>query len=157
MAKDFPLRSRRWVQLAGVLLLGAAGCAAAPPTAQLPVPAGQARIWIYRDWQPSESLSLANVDVNGAYFGSVSNGGVIYRDVPPGRYHVAPASFVPSYRQDANVDLVPGQQLYVKIVSLSSWGADNTAARNIQRDAFWAWLVPPQVAEAEITRDRSGI
>jgi len=122
-----------------------------------PVPAGQVRIWFYRAWEPSESLNLANVEVNGAYFGSVANGSAFYRDVPPGRYHIAPASFVPNSRQDTYVELAPGQQAYVKIVSLSAWGSDNTAARDIDRDAFWAWLIPPQVAQAEIARDRSGI
>jgi hypothetical protein len=54
-------------------------------------------------------------------------------------------------------ELAPGQQAYVKIVSLSAWGSDNTAARDIDRDAFWAWLIPPQIAQAEIARDHSGI
>jgi hypothetical protein len=45
----------------------------------------------------------------------------------------------------------------VKIASLSAWGSDNTAARDIDRDAFWAWLIPPQIAQAEIARDHSGI
>jgi hypothetical protein len=91
------------------------------------------------------------------YFGSVANGSAFYRDIPPGRYHIAPASFIPNSRQDTNVELAPGQQAYVKIVSLSAWGSDTTAARDIDRDAFWAWLIPPQVAQAEISRDRSGI
>ena len=43
-----------------------------------------------RDWEPSESLNLANIDVNGSYFGSVANGGVFYRDVSPGHYHITP-------------------------------------------------------------------
>jgi len=157
MAADFPLRSRRWAKLAGGLLLIASGCATPPSTTPPPMPSGQARIWFYRDWQPSESLNLANIDVNGSYFGSVANGSAIFRDVPPGHYHIAPASFVPNSREDTNVELVSGQQLYVKIVSLSAWGSDNTAAKNIDRDAFWAWLIPPQVAQAEITRDRNGI
>ncbi len=95
--------------------------------------------------------------MNGSYFGSVANGSVFYRDVPPGHYHIAPASFVPSYHQDSNVELAPGQQLYVKIVSLVSWGSDNTAAKNIERDAFYAWVIPPEVARTEIARDRNGI
>jgi hypothetical protein len=56
------------------------------------VAAGQARIWFYRDWLRSESLNLANVNVNGSYFGAVANGGAFYREVPPGRYHIAPVS-----------------------------------------------------------------
>jgi hypothetical protein len=142
------------------LLSVAAGCA--QPTGQFPaaapaVPAGQARIWFYRPYEPSESLNLANIVVNGSYFGSVENGSAFYRDVLPGGYHVAPVSFVHDPSQDTNVELVPGQQVYVKIVSLQSWGSNDTASRNIARDAFWAWLIPPQIAQAEITRDRSGI
>lgn len=152
-----PSQSRRSINLAGALMLVASGCAAPPPEAQLPLQPGQARIWLYRAWEPSESLNLANIDVNGRYFGSVANGSAIYRDVPPGRYHIAPASFVPNSNQDRNVDLVPGQQLYIKIVSLVSWGSDNTAAKNIERDAFYAWVIPPTVAQVEIASNRSGI
>ena len=134
-----------------------AGCAAPPPAVPTPVPPGLARIWLYRAWEPSESLNLANVDVNGSYFGSVANGGVFYRDVPPGRYHIAPVSFARDFNQDKNVGLAPGQEPYVKIVSLVSWGTSDSASRSFQRDAFYAWLIPPQVAQAEIARDRSGI
>jgi hypothetical protein len=74
-------------------VLGAAGCAllallsscVAPPavaTASIgPVPAGAARIWFYRDYEPSVSLNDANVALNGTPAGSVNAfGGVIYRD-----------------------------------------------------------------------------
>src|SRR5215831_18057504 len=156
--RDAGRRTRRWALGASALLAIAAGCAEPPVQAVAPpVPAGQARIWFYRPYEPSESLNLANIVVNGSYFGSVENGSAFYRDVLPGGYHVAPVSFVHDPSQDTNVELVPGQQVYVKIVSLSSWGANDTASRNIARDAFWAWLIPPQIAQAEITRDRSGI
>ena len=92
------LLSRCWAKWASGLLLIVAGCTQPPATTQLPVaappvPAGQARIWFYRDWEPSESLNLANIDVNGSYFGAVANGGVFYRDVSPGHYHIAPQSY----------------------------------------------------------------
>lgn len=156
MATGPSLRSRCRVKLAGCLLATVAGCAAAPPP-QTPVPAGQARIWFYRDWQPSESLNLANIDVNGSYFGSVANGSAFYRDIPPGIYHIAPASWARDLNQDTNVALGPGQQAYVKILSLTSWASSVSVSRDIQRDSFYAWLIPPQVAQAEIARDRSGI
>jgi hypothetical protein len=137
------------------LLLIAAGCAAPPPPAPTgPVPAGQARVWFYRDWLPSESLNLANIDVNGSYFGSVANGGSFYRDVPPGRYHIAPVSYNRDFNQDRDVDLAPGQQVYVKILSSQSWDG---ACRDCVRDTFYAWLIPPQAAQLEIARDHSGI
>jgi len=52
--------------------------------------------------------------VNGSYFGSVANGGVFYRDVPPGHYHIAPQSYGHDFNQDRDVDLAPGHRLYVK-------------------------------------------
>jgi hypothetical protein len=152
-------RPRRWLLWASGLMLIAAGCAN-PPTppqvsaAALPVSAGQARIWFYRNWQPSESLNLANIDVNGSYFGSVANGSAFYRDVPAGHYHIAPMSYNRDLNQDKDVDLAPGQQLYVKILSSQSWDG---ACRDCVRDTFYAWLIPPQVAQGEIARAGSGI
>jgi hypothetical protein len=146
----------KWV--IGLLLL-AAGCAEPPTTAQVsvaapPVPAGEARIWFYRPLELSESLNLANIDVNSSYFGSVANGGVFYRDVSPGHYHIAPVSYNRDFNQNKDVDLASGQQLYVKIVSLQNWDG---ACRHCLRDTFYAWLIPPEVAQIEIARDRSGI
>ena len=71
--------------------------------------------------------------------------------------YIAPESFGRDFNQDRNVDLAPGQQLYVKIVSLDSWGASVSASKNIARDAFYAWVIPPEAAQAEIARDRRGI
>ena len=140
-------------------MLITAGCADPPtppqvPAAAPPVSAGQARIWFYRNWQPSESLNLANINVNESYFGSIANGSVFYRDVSPGHYHIAPQSYGQDFNQDKDVDLAPGQQLYVKILSSQSWDG---ACRDCVRDTFYAWLIPPQVAQGEIARARGSI
>ena len=158
MAKDAMLPGRKWLLSAIALLLIATGCAARAPVAEAPIPAGEARIWLYRPWEPSESLNLANIDVNGSYFGSVQNGGALYRDVPPGHYHIAPQSYGSDFNQDKDLDLVSGQQAYIKVVSLRAWvlgvGGDESS---FDRDTFYAWLIPPDVAQAEIARDRAGI
>jgi hypothetical protein len=157
MARIVGRQRRRLHSAAAGLLLIVTGCADAPrpgPTAAPPVPAGQARIWFYREWLPSESLNLANIDVNGGYFGSVANGGAFYRDVPPGHYHIVPVSYNRDFNQDRDVDLAPGQQAYVKILSLQNWDG---ACRHCSRDTFYAWLIPPEVAQADIARDPSRI
>jgi Protein of unknown function (DUF2846) len=131
----------------------AVGCtepAAAAPATAPPIPSGEARVWFYRHWEPSESLNLARIDTNDSYVGAVENGGAFYRDVSPGHYHIAPKSFGRDTNQDRNVDLAPGQQLYVKVVSLESWGSGLAGTKNIWRDTFYAWLIPPEVAQAEI-------
>ncbi len=124
------------------------------PAATSPTLAGQGRIWFYRDWQPSESLNLANIDVNGIYFGSVANGGAFYRDLPAGHYHIAPVSYNRDFNQDRDVDLAAGQELYVKIVASQSWDG---ACRDCVRDTFYAWLIPPQIAQSEIARARGSL
>jgi Protein of unknown function (DUF2846) len=155
------LRPQRRLKWASGLLLITAGCVEPPDTAQLPaaappVPAGQARIWFYRDWEPSESLNLANIDLNGGYFGSIANGGVFYRDVSPGHYHIAPQSYGQDFSQDKDVDLAAGQQVYCSVASLRSWEGGGDVAV-FERDTFYIRLMPPQVAQAAIARNRSGI
>jgi Protein of unknown function (DUF2846) len=161
MARDAALRLRRRLLCACALLMIGTGCANRPPEAEVPIPAGQARIWFYRNWLPSESLNLANMNVNGVYFGSVENGGAFYRDVSPGTYRIVAQSWAynPGTTPDmsTNVAVVPGQQVYIKVVDLTSWATSVSVSRNFQRDAFWAWLIPPQIAQAEIARDRNGI
>jgi hypothetical protein len=155
------LLSRCWGKWASGLLLIVAGCTQPPATTQLlvaapPVPAGQARIWFYRDWEPSESLNLANIDVNGSYFGAVANGGAFYRDVSPGRYHIAPQSYGQDFNQDKDVNLAEGHQVYCKIASLRSWEEGGDVAV-FHRDTFYVWLMAPQVAQAAIAHNRGGI
>jgi hypothetical protein len=160
MAREKVLRAARWWLGACGALLMVSGCSnlSGPPQVVAgapPVPPGEARIWFYRPVEPSESLNLALLNMNGSYVGAVANGSAFYRDVPPGHYRITPRSFVQDANQARDVDLVPGQQAYIKIVSLSSWGSDNSAAKNLSRDAFWAWLIPPEVAQVEMVGTRS--
>ena len=145
---------RAWRIPTALLLLvvaGGAGQRAVAETAAViaPIPPGEARIWFYRDWLPSESLNLANIDANGQYIGSVANGGSFYRDVMPGHYHIVPQSYNHDFNQDTNLDLAPGEQAYVKILSLQSWDG---ACRNCARDTFYAWRVAPPAAPPAIAR-----
>jgi len=152
---------RWWRKWAITLVLTGAGCAMTPAPTEIsstapPVPPGQARIWLYRPWEPSESLNFANIDVNGSYFGSVANGSVFYRDVPPGHYHIAPQSYGRDFNQDKDVDLAPAQQLCCKVASLRSWEEGGDVGV-FNRDTFYVWLMAPQAAQVEIAHDRTGI
>jgi hypothetical protein len=155
------LVSRSWLQrtagCAALLLL--AGCVTVPttPVASVsPVAAGGARIWFYRDYEPSVSRGLAEVALNGRIAGYVQpDGSAFYRDVPPGHYRITVASEAKDVNQDKDVDLPPGQEAYVKILASSSWesGGDTTV---YGRETFYVSLVSPQVARAELVKHPLG-
>ena len=133
------------------LLLTIVGACSPPPTVGSsvvpPIPPGEARIWVYRTFRPSETLNMTAVQFNGVYAGFAQMGGAFYRDVPPGIYHVTVDSYGIDFNQSTNVAVVPGQQVYIKIESLRSWVE---CGRRCQRDTFYAWLMPTPVARAEI-------
>jgi Protein of unknown function (DUF2846) len=115
-----------------------------------PAPAGGARVWFYRDYEPSVSLNVANVMLNGASAGSVQpDGSVFYRDVAPGHYHITVESVGVDVNQDKDIDLAPGQQAYVKILA-GEWVSGGGEFSSFHRDTFYVSLVPPQVAQAEL-------
>ncbi len=159
MAGNEPLsaRLRSWaLTCATALLLSGAypvvGTAAEPQVAS-PVSPGAARIWFYRDYAPYSARSMASVMLNGAIVGySQPEGGAFYRDVAPGRYNIAVGTQQnEDVNQDAWIDIGPDQQAFVKIVGTNTWdaGGDNQI---YSRDVFYARLMPPQIAEAEIAR-----
>jgi hypothetical protein len=141
-----------WVNAASLLLMLLATACATPLAQQVATPPlGQARIWFYRLWDPSESLNAANIDVNGVYFGSVEPGGAFYRDVAPGVYQIVPQNKYLDYNQNTNVAVAPGQQVFIAVLDLSSWATAVSGAQwSVRRDAWYARLVPPQYALAEI-------
>lgn len=51
------------------LLLIAASCVAPPaPVVVAPIPPGQARVWFYRPYEPSETFNLARIEMNGGRY-----------------------------------------------------------------------------------------
>lgn len=146
------MKPRNWGNAAGLLLmLSAAGCAIPPAPQVAAPPTGQARIWFYRLWDPSESRNFANIDVNGVYVGAVEPGGAFYRDVTPGVYHIVPQNQYLDYGQNTNVAVVPGQQVFISVLDLASWAnAVSGSQWYVHRDAWYARLVPPQYALAQI-------
>ena len=144
----------------GVLLLVAA-CSQLPPTATValpPIPAGQARVWFYRDGGSYDGVGTPYLRMNEAIVGVSQPGGAFYRDVPAGTYHITVDSYGKDFNQDKNVRLVAGQELYVKIVSLRNWvasgggGSDDGGGGDFARDTFYVWLISPETARADVAR-----
>ena len=77
--------------------------------------------------------------------------GSFYIDVKPGFYHVTVQQYLNAPEEAANVNLLPGQQVYLKIVSLTNCIAGgNRRASEFSRPCFYVWTIPEQVAQAEV-------
>ncbi len=138
----------------GALLLAMAGCAQPAVTAAVgipPIPAGEARIWFYRDYEPYAGKGLPAIEANGGYVGSAELGGAFYRNLPPGHYHVTVETNGVDFSQTADLNLVPGQEAYVKIVSNPEW-VSGGARTEYERGTFYAWRIPNEIAQADIAR-----
>ncbi len=148
-----------WRLLAGpfAVVLAMSGCARLPTTAGYavpPIPVQEARIWFYRDLDPNGSMGMPNVRLNGAAVGASQAGGAFYRDVPPGHYHITADSYLTDPIQTRDVDLVAGQEVYAKVLSLDNWidGFAQDAGSGYHRDTFYVWLSPGDVARPRIAQ-----
>jgi hypothetical protein len=83
-------------------------------------------------------------------------GGASYRDVPPGQYLVTVDSYLTAPDQTRNVYLFSGQQAYFKIVCLRNWitGGGSRNNNGYQRDTFYVWQIPPEVAQGDVARSQ---
>jgi hypothetical protein len=143
----------------GILSLAVAACSQLPSTASVavpPIPAGEARVWFYRNGGPYDGVGTPYIRMNDAIVGISEPGGASYRDVPAGPYHITVDSYGKDFNQDKNVQLGSGQELYVKIVSLRDWvmgsggGGNEGGGSDFARDTFYVWLIPPEVARADV-------
>ncbi|MBV9824763.1 MAG: carboxypeptidase regulatory-like domain-containing protein [Alphaproteobacteria bacterium] len=135
-------------------LLALAGCVQSPAARNValstPIPAGAARLWFYRSYEPSVSLNDARVSLNGTPTVTVgADGTPVFRDVPPGTYHLTVESFGQDTNQAKDIALAPGQEGFAKILASDSWSSDGGVTQ-ITRDTFYVSLVSPQVARSEL-------
>ena len=149
---------------AAILLLAMAACAQLPTTASVtipPIPPGEARVWFYRPMDLYDGLNTPYIRMNDGIVAVSEPGGASYRDVPAGQYHITVDSYGKDFNQDKDVSLVPGQELYVKIVQLRDWiaggaggGGDSGGGggSSYSKDTFYVWLIPPEVARADVAR-----
>jgi hypothetical protein len=137
------------------LVLGCAAPAATSAAAIPPIPAGLARIWIYRQYDPNLSLARPYVRLNGAIAGISEPGGAFYRDVAPGDYSVTVDSIGQDVGQWASVAVVPGQQVYLEVDDVPFWdcgGGGRRGGGGWCRDTFYTRLQLPQFGAAEVAR-----
>jgi hypothetical protein len=142
--------SARLALLCGALL---AACAPAPTydqvSATLPALApGQARIFVYRDFQPYQSLAWVPVFLNGTNIGAVGPGKVMQRDLPPGSYTIEAKSEELWPDQAKIVALAPGQTAYAKIESFRGISSNSVEGADIP--TFVIVLIDPAQARREI-------
>jgi hypothetical protein len=136
---------------AGFLLV-LTGCSQVPPTSSAvipPIPAGAARIWIYRNEGTYGSHDRPYFRLNNQVAGISEPDGALYRDVPPGHYTVSVDSYgVPYPNQFAQVDLAAGQESFIKVLSMRErvGGGDNNAMRAL----LFTWPYPADAARAAI-------
>jgi hypothetical protein len=140
--------------LAFLCLIAAASCARLPPTAAVaipPIPAGAARVWVYRDYEPYAGRGRPAVYLNSGMIGVAELGGAFFRDVPPGRYVASVETYGIDTNQVSGFDLAPGEEAFVKIVSLPSW-VEEGDVRSFERPTFYAWLTPADRARPDIAQ-----
>jgi hypothetical protein len=155
---NVPLRA---VALAVLTFLSACAGGGAPaglPSAQVaarvpPVPPDRSRIYFYRDDDPYPSQDTG-ITLNGEVTGVCEPGGVLYRDMPPGKYLVA-TSHEPLYpHEDRTISIAGGQTTFVKIESLKS---SPSGAASDQPDAFVVVIVDPADGQRAIASNFAGV
>jgi hypothetical protein len=86
-----------------------------------PIPAGKARVILYRWLEPYESSSFVAATLDGNTIGYTQNGAALYSDMLPGHYAISLLSHGRFPTASKSVTVVSGQILYARIESLSGW------------------------------------
>jgi len=152
MSRSPVARLRRLRRCLASFFLVLASCAQLPPTSSVvipPIPAGAARIWIYRNDGPFEAQQTPFARLNDRVTGVIQPNGALYRDVAPGHYSVTVDSYgVPYPNQFAEFNLGAGQEAFVQVLSmLEKVGGEFGVG---SRARFFTQLVPADSARAAI-------
>ena len=152
MSKSPGVPPRGLRRCAASVLLLLTSCSQVPPTSSAvipPIPAGAARIWVYRNDGPYDSQNRPYLRLNGQVAGISEPNGALYRDLPPGHYTVSVDSYgVPYPNQFTGVDLAAGQVAFVKVLSMREKVGGEFGVGS--RARFFTQLVPADVAQADI-------
>jgi hypothetical protein len=141
----------------GLLLAACQGHITEPSMSSVgvaPPAAGLARVYFYRDWEPYESLSRPLIYLNDAPTQVSVPGGISFRDVPPGPYHISVDSQGVYPHQFKELVLRAGDVRYVKVESLATWNTGRGPGHIGYRDTFVVELIPERQAQDEIVDKR---
>jgi hypothetical protein len=139
-------------QMRGALFLGVlplSGCVSEPTVtaaqAQIPpVPAGSARVWVVRQFEPGLGVQWSPMTyINGAPLASSYAGTAFYRDLPPGTYTFTVESCTTDFSQSQTLGLTSGMRADLEVQVLSSipaWGCYDP-------NTFYIRLIPPERAQ----------
>ena len=148
----------RWLWSFGVMIFAVAvlaGCAAESPE-QLAAknrlltsypPPGEARIWVFRTYQPEITREEPYFRINGRIVGVAALGRAFYYDVPPGNYEITVDSRGVAPNQFAHFGVAAGQTAYVAIDANNWWAG---LCWRCQIDTFYTLVQPPQLALAQM-------
>jgi len=94
--------------------------------------------------------------MNGTIIGVSQPRGSFYFDVKSGFYHVTVYQYLNAPEEAANINLTAGEQVYLKIVSLTDCiqsGSNRRASSSeFSRPCFYVWNMPTQIAQADVAR-----
>ena len=148
------MKARRlsWAGLGALGLLALAGCTAQPRVAtsqaQLPpVEPGMARVWFFRQSDPTGGNVYAAdpiVYANGAPVGEIRQGTAFFHNFSPGKYRFTVQPFGTPANLVDTLQLAPGTQAYVQVQAVPNWEMGSTAGGA----SFAVLTMSPQEAQA---------
>jgi hypothetical protein len=155
MALAHAVRQMRCIGAIIIAVAALAGCTVPSPQ-QLaeknriltsPPPPAEARIWIFRNFDPSITQNTPYILINGRIVGVAWLGSAFYRDVPPGNYVITVESRGSAPNQFAHIGLAAGQLVYVKVDPNSWWAG---LCWRCQIDTYFTLVQSPQLALAQL-------
>jgi hypothetical protein len=151
MLKNRRSATRPWRGAATAILLITANCTQLPPAGSVampPLPAGDARLWFYRDGGPRETQERPYLRLNGRIAGISEPNGTFYRDVAPGHYTVTVDSYLSTYdNQFADVNIAAGEEAYIKVLSQLRPSGERGGRQN-----FYTQVIPAEAARPDAAR-----
>jgi hypothetical protein len=140
-----------WARLGALGMLVLVGCTpqanVATSKAQAPpVEPGMARVWFFRQSDPTGGNVYAAEPIiyaNGAPVGQIAQGTAFFHNFPPGKYRFTVQPFGTPTREHDTLQLEPATQTYVQVQWEPAWEANRTGGGS----SFTVLTSSPEVAQ----------